>query len=196
MTVLTHKHHKVPRHAGGTNEAENLVELTIAEHAEAHRLLYEKHGRWQDRVAWKTLSGQIDFAEARHQANVASQTGRPKSVEHRRKISERRTGKPLSVITRRNMSRGHLGLRHPPEVKAKISAWNIGKKIKPSSIMKMIATRQRSGGTEFNYDGVTYPSFSAAAHALKGIWGVSKEAARARVRRMAGVKRVYRRRAA
>ena len=54
-----HKHHIIPRHAGGTDNPENIVELTIEEHAEAHRKLYEEHGRWQDELAWKGLSGQI-----------------------------------------------------------------------------------------------------------------------------------------
>lgn len=63
MTIY-HKHHIIPRHAGGTNDASNLIKLTIEEHAEAHRILYEKHGRWQDRVAWLTLSKQITCADA------------------------------------------------------------------------------------------------------------------------------------
>ena len=54
-----HKHHIIPRHMGGTDNPENIVELTIEEHAEAHRKLYEEHGRWQDELAWKGLSGQI-----------------------------------------------------------------------------------------------------------------------------------------
>ena len=52
-----HKHHIIPRHAGGTDHESNLIELSIEEHAEAHRILYETHGRWQDRVAWLSLSG-------------------------------------------------------------------------------------------------------------------------------------------
>ena len=39
-----HKHHIVPKHAGGTNNPENLIELTVEEHAEAHRILYEENG--------------------------------------------------------------------------------------------------------------------------------------------------------
>ena len=42
---------------GGTDEPENLVELTPAEHAEAHRVLYEEHGREEDRLAWMGLAG-------------------------------------------------------------------------------------------------------------------------------------------
>jgi hypothetical protein len=55
--MKTHKHHIIPKHAGGTDNPENLIELTILEHAEAHRVLYETYNRWQDRVAWLSLSG-------------------------------------------------------------------------------------------------------------------------------------------
>lgn len=41
---------------GGTDDPSNLVELTPSEHAEAHRILYEQHGCWQDYVAWQGLS--------------------------------------------------------------------------------------------------------------------------------------------
>jgi hypothetical protein len=61
--VIKHKHHIIPRHAGGTDEESNLAWLTVEEHAEAHRLLFEKYGRWEDEVAWKGLAGLIDKAE-------------------------------------------------------------------------------------------------------------------------------------
>ena len=41
---------------GGTDDPSNLVELTIEEHAEAHRKLFEEPGRWQDELAWKGLA--------------------------------------------------------------------------------------------------------------------------------------------
>jgi len=44
----THKHHIIPRHMGGTNDLSNLIELSVADHAEAHRLLYENHGKYED----------------------------------------------------------------------------------------------------------------------------------------------------
>jgi hypothetical protein len=58
-----HKHHIIPKHMGGTDDPLNLVELTIEEHAEAHRLLYEKHGHTQDKVAWLGLAGIMPYAE-------------------------------------------------------------------------------------------------------------------------------------
>lgn len=53
---MKHKHHIIPRHMGGSDDPSNLIELTPEEHAEAHRILYEEHGRWQDYVAWQGLA--------------------------------------------------------------------------------------------------------------------------------------------
>jgi hypothetical protein len=44
---------------GGLDNSENIVELTIEEHADAHKILYEKYGKIEDYWAWKGLSGQI-----------------------------------------------------------------------------------------------------------------------------------------
>ena len=49
---------------GGTDDPSNIVELTVAEHAEAHRLLYEQYGHEEDRIAWKGLSGIISHEES------------------------------------------------------------------------------------------------------------------------------------
>ena len=56
---------------GGTDDPSNLIELSVEEHAEAHRILFEKHGLIQDFVAWKALSGIINKAEAVYLLAVA-----------------------------------------------------------------------------------------------------------------------------
>lgn len=56
---MKHKHHIIPRHIGGTDDPSNLVELTVEEHAEAHRLLWEEHNRIEDYYAWQGLLGNI-----------------------------------------------------------------------------------------------------------------------------------------
>lgn len=62
-TTIYHTHHIIPRHMGGTNDPCNLIKLTVKEHAEAHRILYEKHGFEEDRLAWLALSGQVSMSE-------------------------------------------------------------------------------------------------------------------------------------
>jgi uncharacterized Ntn-hydrolase superfamily protein len=47
---MKHKHHIIPKHSGGTDDEDNLVYLTIEEHANEHKKLYEKYDRWQDKV--------------------------------------------------------------------------------------------------------------------------------------------------
>lgn len=58
-----HKHHKIPRHAGGTDSANNIILLTVEQHADAHKLLWEQHGKLQDKLAWKMLSSKTEEAE-------------------------------------------------------------------------------------------------------------------------------------
>jgi hypothetical protein len=70
---MKHNHHKIPRHAGGTDNPENLELLTIEEHAEAHRRLFEEYGRWRDRAAWHLLASIAPVENARR---LASEEGR------------------------------------------------------------------------------------------------------------------------
>lgn len=44
-TLMKHIHHIIPKHMGGSDDPANLTELSVEEHAEAHRLLYEQHGQ-------------------------------------------------------------------------------------------------------------------------------------------------------
>lgn len=67
---LYHNHHIIPKHMGGTDEPENLVGLTIEEHAEAHRVLYEEHGKQEDYIAWKMLCGQMKMPEMKRRLQL------------------------------------------------------------------------------------------------------------------------------
>lgn len=60
---MHHKHHIIPKHAGGTDHPDNLVELSVEDHAIAHKLLYEQYGRWEDKLAWEGLSNLKPKAE-------------------------------------------------------------------------------------------------------------------------------------
>jgi hypothetical protein len=82
-----HKHHIIPKHMGGSDDPLNIESITIEEHAERHRLLFEAHGHWQDEVAWKGLTKQITCEEATKLAQKA-----PKSEQWKRNMSERMKG--------------------------------------------------------------------------------------------------------
>jgi hypothetical protein len=126
-----HKHHIIPKHAGGTDDPENLIELTVEEHAEAHRKLYEEDGRWQDLVAWKALSGQITTDEARREATRRTWTGRKHTDEARKNIRE--------GLAKANIIRGP----RDDETKSKISNSLKGHKVSDST--RKLWKEQRTG---------------------------------------------------
>ena len=57
MGSVKHKHHIVPRHAGGSDDPSNLVEVSVEEHAQLHFALYLEHGKVADWIAYHCLSG-------------------------------------------------------------------------------------------------------------------------------------------
>lgn len=63
-----HKHHIIPIHMGGTDDADNLIECTVEEHANFHKELYEKYGNEFDLIAYRGLTGQISMTEAKRLA--------------------------------------------------------------------------------------------------------------------------------
>lgn len=80
--TIYHIHHIIPKHAGGTDDSANLVRLTVEEHAEAHKKLYEKYGRIEDLWAYKGLTGQMTKEEMRIEAVKLANTKRKQSQEH------------------------------------------------------------------------------------------------------------------
>ena len=65
---------------GGTDDPSNIVLLTVEQHADAHRVLFEEHGKQEDYIAWKALSGQLGKEELLHEraklgAYVANSNG-------------------------------------------------------------------------------------------------------------------------
>ncbi len=129
MTIY-HKHHIIPKHMGGTDDPSNLVELTVEEHAAAHKKLFEEYGHWQDELAWKGLSGQLSkldvISEIARKTGLMSK-GRKLSEETKKKITKARTGRKHSKETRQKMSKSQTGKnnhfygrKHSEETKIKM----------------------------------------------------------------------------
>jgi hypothetical protein len=137
MTIY-HNHHIIPRHAGGSDDLSNLVQLTIEEHAQAHLDLYEEFGRIQDLWAYKGLTGQMSKEEMRIEAVKIANTGRKQTPEHiqKRTASRMKTnptptlGKKLGPASEerkqkignalRGKSNCHLGRKRSEETKEKM----------------------------------------------------------------------------
>jgi hypothetical protein len=93
---MKHKHHKIPRHAGGTDDPSNIVEVSVSEHAELHFALYLEYGRWQDWLASQSLSGRIkkeqvvrDAVSLQNKNRVWTEEGKAKlaAASRRRAVS-------------------------------------------------------------------------------------------------------------
>ncbi len=127
-TVIYHKHHIIPKHMGGTDDPSNLVTLTIEQHAEEHKKLWEEHNRYQDYIAWKALSGQITNAEANRLKCKLSKLGsnnprygKPGTMLGRKGLDNPIFGKPSKLKGRKNGPRSE-------ETKQKIRNTLLGKK--------------------------------------------------------------------
>lgn len=74
-TIIYHMHHIIPKHMGGTDETSNLIKLTIEEHANAHKKLWEEHGCWQDELAYKGLMGLMSCDDVKLNAGRLANIG-------------------------------------------------------------------------------------------------------------------------
>lgn len=83
--IIYHRHHIIPRHIGGTDDPSNLIKLTVEEHAEAHRILWEQHHRQEDFLAWQGLMGIVSKKE--HVHRLTKMAGN-KTVELQRGIHD------------------------------------------------------------------------------------------------------------
>ncbi len=95
---------------GGSDDSSNLVELSIEEHAEAHKKLWEQYNKWEDYYAWQGLAGIIPKQEL---------------VREIQRIAN--TGKFMSEETREKIRQANLGKKHKPETIEKNRQWHKGK---------------------------------------------------------------------
>ena len=110
---IKHKHHIIPKHMGGSDDPENIVELSVEDHALAHKALYEKYGKLEDKIAWKCLSGKTEEGEKLRQ-KLSTEKFKEyikdpiKKKDWKDKISNTLTGKNLKKEHRESISKGNL----------------------------------------------------------------------------------------
>jgi hypothetical protein len=122
---MKHKHHIIPKHMGGTDDPTNIIELSVKEHAEAHKLLWEQYGKEEDRIAWIGLSKTVGKEEIVSEiCSLAGKKGKgkPKSQEFKIKLSE----KLISTGSRKKEKNAFYGKKHSDETKQKLRLAHLG----------------------------------------------------------------------
>jgi hypothetical protein len=93
---------------GGTDEPNNLVKLTIKQHAQSHKKLYEKYGRWEDKLAWQGLSGQLGPKEKILEEFYKQNGMNNHKHLHTSKVKEKARRRTIEVNTGRKLKSYHI----------------------------------------------------------------------------------------
>jgi hypothetical protein len=143
LDSYTETHHIVPRCVGGTNDLENLVELTPEEHFLAHQLLVKIYpGNRGLLYAVVAMSGhnirignkQYGWIRRKYSKMMSetmlgnkSRTGMTNSEHMKKRTSETHKGVPKTAEHRRKISEGQQGKILSEDHKRKLSVANKGK---------------------------------------------------------------------
>ena len=135
---MHHLHHIIPRYQGGGDEPENLVKLTVTQHAMWHFAEWQRKGNIQDKGAWKMLTG-TPPAEALSEMNsrngqMAMGVPKPNARGKTRKYSE-------ETRCRMSKSAKKRWANATPEELLKMSP-NLGKKLSAETKAKISAKRR------------------------------------------------------
>jgi hypothetical protein len=145
---------------GGSDDASNLISVSVEEHAELHLALYLEHGKWEDYIAAQGLAGIIGHEDVVYhvseQRRKAQSIGVTKDWENR---DQKR--KELSERNRRTKSQ---------EIK---KAWADGKYDnrtgltgRPKGVKEKKPRKVRNGTRPVCYNNEVYPSCAHLARQL------------------------------
>lgn len=133
---MKHIHHILPKYLGGTDDPSNLIELTVEEHAEAHRKLYEEYNNWQDYCAWQALSGRIGKEEALRMVQGMANKGKkrtPEQIERYKEAARKRVERQRvdGTLEKANAKRSQTmtGMKKSKEHLANWTASRIGHEV-------------------------------------------------------------------
>jgi hypothetical protein len=121
---------------GGDDRPENIAYLTIEEHADAHKKLYDEHGLLEDYLAWKGLTGQISKKEIlveiykknghtqgkKNKGKTPWNKGVPMSDDQRKKLSKPKSDKHKEAMRKPKTKTDNMGkYERTPEHKKRLS---------------------------------------------------------------------------
>lgn len=109
---------------GGSDDPSNLVRLTVEEHAQAHKELWEKYGLKQDYLAWKGLYGEIGKEKIileRCKIGGYKSKGRKKTADELKKLSDSWTQErkqQLSELSKKRFTGKPKSQKHVEKLKS------------------------------------------------------------------------------
>ncbi len=62
------RHHIIPRYAGGSNDKNNLITLSLEDHHRAHEILFEEFGRYEDVSAMRLIISNLKLTPEEYEA--------------------------------------------------------------------------------------------------------------------------------
>lgn len=123
-----HRHHIIPKHAGGTDDSSNFTYLTIREHIIAHYLLWKIYKSANDLRAMHMLGANLTV----HQRKITGEYCRDNDIGFFSKsLEERNEWRRKGATTQIN---NMIGIHNPDKFKEHAS---LGGKIGAQSQMKM-----------------------------------------------------------
>lgn len=146
------KHHILPRSLGGSDEPDNIIELTAREHYIAHLMLWKTYGGTMSAAFWimnhtkgRRLSGRMYQTLKEENARIVSekQKGVPRwSDDQKKSISERQREyyrtHIVSKETRKRISDAGMGRTVSDETRQKIAMTKVGKP-RPEEVRRKIS---------------------------------------------------------
>ena len=173
--IYFEKHHIIPQSIGGSNKKINLAILTAREHFICHRLLTRfLTGKAKMKMSFATWIMLTNNNPHQKRYKVTSRiyefvkkemVAIQRTGEYRKKISE---GMKKSPNIKPVWNKGKTGV-YSEETKEKIRQANLGKKIPPEQVARMMATKEKNG--TMRKPGTWSPSSAARAKisaSLKG----------------------------
>jgi len=149
------RHHVIPRCIGGTNDSENLVDLTAREHFIAHKLLCEIYPN-DDKIffAYRMMAIMKQSNDNERLYHISSREFDRIRTESIKKIGNMNRGKKLSPKSKESIekqlaTRKLNGYTHSIETKQKISNSNKGRKLSDThkqNISRMLTNNPKVTG--------------------------------------------------
>jgi hypothetical protein len=142
VTGYTESHHVIPRSLGGSDDADNLVDLTAREHFVCHWLLVKIHtGESRNKMIYALRMMRAEkHGQQRYESKITARVYESIKKEYSEIASKRFSG----------AGNGFYGKHHTPEAREAIRQKNIGNQINDNQREKIVQSKLGKKRQPFN----------------------------------------------